>query len=239
MAIETTPEEADLFDDIGKHAISLWEKSKGIEGLSTDPKMFSIMMFKRLVSNQQGYALLWKNGFSLEGDIILRAGIEAAICIAANEAMRDGFVELLHRDACFTIKGQVTMFRDDGDDERAREAEATLREMLSTRPEGFKPARLIWKELADAGGVPQLYVWHRGLSGMSSHVTGASVLRAIASPETGEIAVIERKMHLMMMAGATLQGSRRHAAMLEDQEDRKSTRLNSSHIQKSRMPSSA
>ena len=35
----------------------------------------------------------------------------------------------------------------------------------------------------------------------------------------GNVAAVERKMHLIMMAGSTLEGSRRHAAMLEDAEE--------------------
>ena len=223
MAIETSPEEATLFDDIGNFAKSLWEKSRKVEGPFTDPRMISIMLFRRLWSNHRGYALLWKNGFSLEADIILRSGIEASICIAANEAKRGEFVELLRRDACATVKGQITMLRDDGDDDRAREAEAVLQDMLSKRPDDYRPDRLRWKDLAEAGGVPKLYGWYRQLSGMSSHVTGASILRGIEFADGvtpgGNVPAIERKMHLMMMAGATLEGSRRHAAMLKDEEE--------------------
>ena len=220
---DATPEERDLFDDISKTAAALWEKSKHIEGLNTDPKMFSVMLFKRLWSNHRGYALLWKSHFHLEGDIILRSGIEASICIAANFVLRETFVALMRRDAAATLLGQIKMHREAGEADLVREGEATLRFLQAGLPAGAKPARLNWKTLAEDGRVSHLYGWHRMLSGLSSHVTGVSVLTGVTLPggpsPHEKLRELQRKMHLMMMAGATLHGSMHHAGMIEDEEE--------------------
>ena len=78
------------------------------------------------------------------------------------------------------------------------------------------------------GEVPHLYAWHRQLSGISSHVTGLSVLRGVIPVEgenpAAELAPMQRKMHLMMMmAGATLQGCLQHGGMLNDVEAMEAT----------------
>ena len=221
MAHETTAVEQSLFNDITAHAASLWDKSRDITGRSDDPKMFSIMLFKRLWSNHRGYIVLWNSGLQTESDIILRSGVEASICLAANYEMRENFVQLMHGDAIFTLKGQIKMWRAEGSMDMVSYSEAVLRDIQSRFRGAIKPARLSWKSLAEQGKVPDLYGWHRMLSGLSSHVTGASVLTAVApadGPNPGaELGSLQRKLHLMMMAGATLQGCLRHAGMLDDE----------------------
>lgn len=221
MAHETTTDEQSLFNDITSHAGNLWRKSVKITGRSDDPKMFSIMLFKRLWSNHRGYIILWNSDLQTESDIILRSCIEASICLAANYELRDQFVELLHGDAIFTLKGQIKMWRDEGSMDMVRHSEAVLRDIESRFCGDAKPARLDWKSLAEAGRVPDLYGWHRMLSGLSSHVTGASILAAVAPADgpnpAAELAPLQRKMHLMMLAGATLQGCLRHNGTLDDE----------------------
>jgi hypothetical protein len=200
---------------------ALWARSLEVVGLNTDPKMFSVMLFKRLWSNHRGYTVLWNSGLTLESDIILRSGVEAAICIAANFKMRDDFVRLMRQDAAFTVQRQIRLHRDNGDGDMVREGEAVLRDLQSRFPAGTKAAKLDWRSLAEQGGVSQLYGWHRMLSGVSSHVTGLSILRGVTNAGTAEMQSelrgLTRKMHLMMMAGATLQGSMLHAGMIGDE----------------------
>lgn len=219
IEIKPTSEEKALFDDISHLANWLWEKSTTIEGMTTDPKMFSIMLFKRLWSNHRGYAHLWSNYFQLESDIILRSAIEAAICLAANLHLREEFVLLMRRDAAFTLQGQIKSHRDANDNDMVRGTEEALRPLLAGLPDGVKAAKLNWKALASTGKVPLLYNWHRMLSGVSSHVTGLSILPGISGEgfddQQEELKNLTRKMHLMMMAGATLQGSMCHAAMID------------------------
>lgn len=228
MTHDTTPEEASLFNDTTQQAAVLWQKSKGLRGLSTDPKMFSVMLFRRLWSNHRGYVILSNNNLQLESDIVLRSGIEASICLAANHAMREAFVDLMHGDAIFTMKGQIKIHRVHGSMEMVRESEEVLRDLQSRFHGKGKPAQLNWQKLARRGNVSHLYSWHRMLSGLSSHVTGASVLTGVAPADdpdnpAAELASLQRKMHLMMMAGATLQGSLRHAGMLNDEEAARAT----------------
>ncbi|MES3094064.1 hypothetical protein [Sphingomonas aerolata] len=217
--IEPTRGELAIYDDISKLGERLWDISTAIEGLNTDPKMFSIMLYKRLWSNQRGYTVLWKMNLNLEANIVLRSAVEAAICIAANAMLKNDFVLLMHKDAVSTIQGQIKVHRDNDAQDAVRDGEAALRFLQAKLPSGEKPARLDWKDLALRGGVPQLYSFHRLLSSVSSHVTGLSILRGVTNErmDTGqrEISELERKMHLMMMAGALLQGARLHSVMIE------------------------
>lgn len=221
MVIESTREEMAFFDKVTRYAATIWNKTAGVEGLSNDPRMFSAMLFKRLWSNHRGYAVLWREGLHLEADIVLRSGIEASICIAACHHLRQRFVQLMHGDTIYTLKGQIKMWREEGADDMVRLCEATLRDLQSRFPRDVKADRLLWEDLARAGEAPHLYGWHRMLSGISSHVTGISVLPAVenvvnpsANPDIGPH---QRKMHLMMMAGATLTGCLRHAGTFNDE----------------------
>jgi len=219
-----TEEEYAIYEEISRLAHSLWQLSLEVVGLNNDPKMFSVMLFKRLWSNHRGYTLLHNNSLSLEADIILRSGIEAAICIAANYQLREEFVTLLRKDTAHTVKGQIKIHRTNGDNELVKEAEELLRSLQSKFQQGEKAARLNWKELALAGKVPDLYNHYKNLSGLSSHVTGMSILKASVSFNVSDLEEqrfldgITKKMNLMMMAGATLQGAMLHSAMIDSQE---------------------
>lgn len=224
-ALIPTAEELAIYDDISHLALDIWEVSKTISGRFTDPKMMSVVLFKRLSSNHQGFTSLWNSKLYLEADIILRSGVEAAICIAANFSMRDDFIMLMRQDAAYTLRGHIKLYREDNDTEMVSDAEAHLHALQSTMPEHLKPDRLNWKKLADAGGQPILYNYHRHLSSVSSHVTGASVLRGVIDDEGGELDAAQKelkgialKMHLMIMAGATLHGSLLHSGMIENVE---------------------
>ena len=219
MDVLPTADELVLYDQVSALAAELWAESREIEGLNTDPKMFSIMLFSRLWSNHRGFTVLWNNKLYLEADIVLRSGVETAICIAANFKLRNAFVTLMKQDAAFTILGQIKIHRDNGETELVRDAEEALRSLQARIPTGLKAAKLDWKRLAAEGGSPQLYDYHRHLSGVSSHVTGFSILRNISGSDDieitrNEINALTRKMHLMMMAGATLQGSLIHSGMI-------------------------
>lgn len=221
MAIELTADELAIVDEISHLGAHLWKVSLATEGLNTDPKMFSIMLFKRLWSHHRGFVALWNTGLYLEGDIILRAGLEAAICIAANFVMREKFIDTLKQDAAFTVQKQIRSLREQGEADAASQGEKQLDMLLGWLPEGAKPAKLDWSQLAKVGGVPQLYDSHRHLSGVSAHVTGLSVLNGVTTGEltdqlNAELAALTKKIHLMTMAGATLHGAYLHAGMLND-----------------------
>lgn len=221
MDVAPTAHELIIYDEISALAAEIWARSREVEGLNTDPKMFSVTLFSRLWSNHQGFTLLWNNKLYLEADIVLRSGVETAICIAANLKLKETFVALMGQDAAFTIQRQIKIHRESGEMELVRDAEQTLRSLQSRIPTGAKAAKLDWKWLAIQGGSPQLYDYHRHLSGVSSHVTGLSVLRGVSGSDDVEIArkevnALTRKMHLMMMAGATLQGSLIHSGMIAD-----------------------
>ena len=217
-----TSDEKGLFDEISQLADVVWEKSKDVAGTMADPKLVSVILFKRLRANHRGYAVLWNNECYMEGEIIVRSAVETAICLAANSKMGDEFPSLMRRDAAATLKGQITLHKEAGDTERAKSTEAALHFLESKFAEGEKPAYLQWKSLAEAGEVPLLYNFHKMLSGMSSHVTGLSLIRGIGDAETeemqSELLSLSKRSYFNMMAGATLHGSLIHAGMIDDAE---------------------
>jgi hypothetical protein len=222
--IAPTADEKALYDSISHFANIIWEKTSGLQGATNDPKMLSNALFKRLWSHHRAYTELWlKDSYPIECDMILRAALEAAICLSANFRMREEFVLLMRRDAAHTLQGQIRSQRDVGEMDIVRDAEAALRPILASLPDGVGSAQLNWKSLATSGEVPLLYSWHRMLSGISSHVTGLSIIQAFGREELDEqqrlYAHMTRKMHLMMIAGATLQGTMFHTSMMEAKEE--------------------
>ena len=216
---ELTPEELGICDEISNLGADTWTATLAVEGLNTDPMMSSVMIYRRLWSNHRGFLVLWKANLLLEASIVLRSGLEAAICLAALPALGGDFIALMKKDAAYTVQRQQRKLLEDGDEAAAQEAGAHVDLLLSLLPEGTKPACLNFKTLAETGGVPQLYSAHRLLSGTSSHVTGLSVLQGLVSDDASmalqnELTGLTRRMHLMYMAGATLHGIALHCQMI-------------------------
>lgn len=220
---ELSTDEKAIFDEITALGVDAWNLTQKVEGLNTDPKMFSVMIYRRLWSNHRGFAHLWNENLRLEASIILRSGLEAAICIAALSALGSEFLELMRKDAAFTVLRQSKKLREDGEEKAASVAEEHLAMLLKPLPEGTKPASLNWKDLADVGGVPQFYSTHRMLSGTSSHVTGLSIITGIISDGQSEdlqnkLSGIQGRMHPLSMAGAALHGTALHSQMIGSAE---------------------
>lgn len=228
IEISPTGGELALFDDISKLAHSLWKKTLAFSGLNTDPKMHSCILFKRLWSNHRGYTLLWNNHLHLESEIILRSALEAAICLSAIVELKEEFILLLKQDAAFTLQGQIKIYRHHDEKGMVREGEQVLRLLQNGLPEGVKAVKLDWKQLAAKGQAPHLYDWHKNLSGISSHVTGLSIIPGFGGEgldeQQKELRETKRVMNLMIMAGTTLQGSMCHARMIGDNEEMQTAR---------------
>lgn len=157
VATEPTKDKLAIFDEIGQLAESIWDVSRTFSAPFTDPKMMSVLLYKRLRTNHIGFTALWNQPLPLEAAMILRSGLEAAICIAANLRMQADFVALVRADAAATLTGQLKMQRADDATDLVRDSEANLRMLTDGLPEGIKPARLEWRSLAEAGNVPRLY----------------------------------------------------------------------------------
>lgn len=217
-----TPEETALFDEITEIAEAVWDKSKVIAGTIFDPKFVAVVLFRRLRSHHQAYAVLWKHECCIESEIIVRSAIETTICIAANFRMGDEFPRLMRRDAAKTLEGQIKLYRDAGNADIVKSSEAALRFLQAGFAEGEKAAFLDWKTLAEVGQTPQLYDFHKMLSGLSSHVTGLSLIRGIGDDETealqDELIGLSKRNYFNMMAGATLQGSLIQSDIIDDAE---------------------
>lgn len=220
MSLVPTEDELAISEAISGLGESLWAESETVTGLFKDPKVLSTLLYKRLWSNHRGFVQLWRCPLPQEADIILRSGLEAAICIAANRKLGAVFGAMMRQDAAFTVLGQIKIHRENDDGKRVAESEAILRSLTADLPESSKAAKLDFKALAQAGEVPRLYEWHRQLSGVSSHVTGVSVIFGVTD-ETDEVNELQarwrelnNKMRPMMMCSATLTGSLHHAEVI-------------------------
>lgn len=217
--LEPTADELAFYNNVTQLASDLLKISVQIVGLNNDPKMISVILYKRLCSNQQVYTLLWKRETFLESEIILRSALECAICISANKAMRAEFVDLLRGDAAYTILNQCKMHSRNGNTELAKDGMEIYETIKSSLPAGLKLASLKWEELAHKGGVPHLYSYYRMLSGFSAHVTGFSVHRGVSAVNKPDFEPMleddDKRIYLMMMANVMLQGAKRHAEMIE------------------------
>lgn len=215
-----TQEDGRLFNEVTALTRSLWASSSRIEGLSSDPKMISIMLYRRLWSHQRAFALLYNQHLNIDADNAVRGSIEAAICVAANFHQDGGFWHQLRLDAVKTLTGQITMFRELGIKDLEREAEAQRRDFLRGLPEGSKGEQLKMEGLAKIGQVPQLYSWYRQISAISTHVTGMSILRGVVpggSPDVPDpIVLLTRRLYPFWQIGAAILASRLHARMIED-----------------------
>jgi len=216
-----TDEELAISVEISGLGESLWAKSEKVTGRLTDREMLSVLTYRRLWSNHRGFVQLWRNSLPTEADIILRSGLEAAICIAANRRLGPQFGIVLRQDAAFTVEAQIELHRRNGDGERVAENEEILRGLVAGLPEGVTPARLDWEALAKEGQVPRLSEWHRQLSGVASQVTGVSIIYGVTD-ETEKVRKMQdrwrelrNRMRPMMMCSATLTGSLHHAEVIE------------------------
>lgn len=215
-------EERVLVDDLTAMATKLWAASKNLGVLNTDPRAVSLMLYSRLWSNYRGFLLLWKAGHSLEASIVLRSALETSICISANYVMREGFYPLLLGDLVATLKSQIKRWREDGFEGLVAGAEEHLRAVLPRAPENARAFK--WQELANAGGVRELYGYHKELSMVSSHVTALSLMRGVICVDgAGEqlnrqLEELNVPMHIRQMMIAILIGAKFHAEVIEAQE---------------------
>lgn len=212
------PEELALYDAVTELGMSLWSISAPIKGMSNDPLMISVVLFKRIYTNHQAFTLLWKNGLYLEAEIVLRSALEAAICIAANRIIRADFEQLIRVDAAWTVSNQAKKFRKAGNDSMAEDAEETLESIKSRLPQNTKLANLSWDSLAEQGEVPDLYLMYKVISGFSAHIGGFSMQRDIVAANLPDHEAVlngnERRQYLLWMTAAMLAASSRHAEMV-------------------------
>jgi hypothetical protein len=220
VSLVPTDEELAISVEISGLGESLWAKSERVTGLFTDREMLSVLIYRRLWSNHRGFVQLWRNALPTEADIILLSGLEAAICIAANRKLGSDFGTMLRQNAAFTVMGQIAMHRQNDEAGQVARDEEVLRDLTAGLPEGVGAAKLDYMALAREGGVPRLYEWHRQLSGVSSHVTGVSIIYGVTD-ETEKVNRMQarwremsNRMRPMMMCSATLTGSLLHAEVI-------------------------
>lgn len=220
MSIEPSADETALFDAITELAAAVWEKSKGVQGPISDPRMVSTVLFRRLKEHHRAFAALWREACYFEGEIIARSSIETAICMAANSKMGNEFPKLMRQDAAATLQGQIKLHREAEETKMIRDSEAALRFLQAGFDEGKRAIKLDWKSLVEAGGVPVFYNFHKMLSGASSHVTGLSLIRGVETDETMELQKrlqgLNKRNWFNMTASATLHGSLIQAGVVED-----------------------
>lgn len=138
------------------------------------------LIFFRLNTHIRAFQRLWADGFPVECDMLLRAALEATICIVAAENLGDELVDLLSSDAASGLSRSIRQWRDRNHDGLVKGAEAELRKTFGhRRADGGKHRQIDVHELASRCGVQFMADRHRDLSSISVHVTGVSVMRAL------------------------------------------------------------
>jgi hypothetical protein len=215
---EPPTEELDFLDDLTGFCKELSAYSSQLEVQSGDCKFVSLMLFQRLWGNHNGYITLWNSDHLLEGNIILRAAIEASICIAANAAMGEDFYPLLLGDLAATLKKMIKIWREMEASDLVKSYEAQLRSLDVRTPK--KPKSFNWEELATRGGQHALYEWHRMLSATSAHVTAISVMRSVVPVDSDgenfrdQLLNIDGSKGPMQMAATLMIGAKLHVRTL-------------------------
>lgn len=209
-------------NQLGEIGTDLWKFSVPLEGWSSDPRMFSVMLYQRAWSNFKGFTLLWANHLNLESEILLRSCIEATICLRNLEVRREMFVADLRRDAADTLNGQMKLYSALGGDNLAAEAKAASAAFSQDQATGMTPKRLQLEKLAAATGSDIFYQQYKALSGTSAHVTGMSLITNVADAADGRAAdekakadrETKREHALMVMCLTMHAASEAHATMV-------------------------
>lgn len=157
--------------DIAEIGNSLGAASTNVLVAGDDPKFLSLALFWRAWNHFQAFTMLWKAGLYIDAEIIVRATIETAICLANLNARRMDFLKDLMADLSHTMGGQVKMLRR-GQFDFTDEVAAQWADELAT-----KGVRMDLEALAKDGHVDNLYAYHRLLSAFAVHITGLSVGR--------------------------------------------------------------
>ncbi len=207
-----------LTDEVQHLCLSLYAMTKDRVGLTTDPAMYSLVLFKRALGHLQAFSLLYGDKLYLDADGCARNAVEVAICLGKLVVRRQAFIDDLRSDAAATTKGQLPIWRD-AEPALAREAIDSTRSIFGDRrDDGTKHAKLSLSNLAEGAGLSRLYNWHKHLSGTRVHVTGLSILDNIVVVDdlpheqtVNRYQQLNRSMALATICGASAISCEAHA----------------------------
>jgi hypothetical protein len=170
------------FNALGDLTEAIWKSSTAKVGLTTDPRMVSIQLFRRASGHTRAFSLLWGHELIDDSAMMARAMAEVAICVANLKARPLEFVAELKSDAARTVSGQIPIWYQD--EAERQKAQAEMRTTFGAYGNnGGRHQSFDWKTLAAQADVTELYDWHKHLSGTAVHVTGLSLMN---SPEFAE-----------------------------------------------------
>lgn len=203
--------------DIGN---SLGKATTEVQAEISDPVVMSMVLFTRAWTNFRGVQSLWQADLILEAEIILRSLIETAICLANLDVRREDFIKDLGEDLSHTMHGAVRMMRK-AEYDFADVIEKDFADVLEKKGE-----QLRMETLATQASVPDLYSFHRVLSGAAAHITGVSIARH--SPLGGldeettqkleDAAKIDRRRVILWTIPAMIAATMAHARIIENAE---------------------
>lgn len=203
--------------DIGN---SLGEATANIKAEISNPITVSMILFTRAWTNFHGVQLLWQAGLILEGEIILRSLIETAICLANLDVRREEFIKDLSEDLSHTMHGAVRMMRK-AEYDFAEVIENDFADVLEKKGD-----QLRMETLAKQANIPDLYSFHRVLSGTAAHITGVSIARH--SPLDGfdeettqkleQSAKVDRRRVILWTIPAMIAAMMAHARIIQNAE---------------------
>jgi len=209
---------AALTNEVRRLCVDLNAATKDRVGLTTDPAIYSLILFKRALGHIHAFSLLFNDKLYLDADGCARNAVEVAICLANLAARRTAFIDDLRSDAAATTKGQIPIWHD-ADPALARDATDSMQKIFGDRrDDGTKHPKLSLSDLADGASLSRLYTWYKHYSGTRVHVTGLSVLADIVALDDDEheqtldtYRRLNRVMALATIGGASVISCEAHA----------------------------
>jgi len=158
------------------------------EGQATDPIFVAFLLLIRTMSNFQGTILMAERGMVVEARTLARSCIENAICVGALHRGEDAFVDRMLYGSLPAHKGKASfLLKQFGGLQFSGEAlEKCLREhvdQLNRQWGALGSAKL--EASVEEGGIRELYLAYRQLSGDAAHPSVAALSRYVVPDESG------------------------------------------------------
>ena len=176
-------EVADELNRIGQRILGDAKVTVTEKGAS-DPKLITLLLLIRTLSNFQGAILLAERGMIVEALTLARSCYENAYMLAALKKEGDKFVKDMLAAEMHARKGQSKWMLDDPARLEAVPGgvEQMKKNIEAINAEG-KTAPLDFKDVAERGGIEDFYIWYKNLSWEAAHPTIQALSRYFGEGE--------------------------------------------------------
>jgi hypothetical protein len=152
-----------------------------------DPKLLTMLLLIRTLSNFQGVILLAERGMIVEARTLGRCCYENAYVVSALQKDGDEFVKAMLSDEMHVRKGTSRWFLDDPARlEHVAGGEAQLKKNIENiEAEHRKTVGYKFDQIAERAGIADLYIWYKQLSWDAAHPSLQALGRYFDADEQG------------------------------------------------------